>query len=77
MRWSSVLFSPDWKNVPWCSLSIHHLSTDDKLHLMKAIRGAAGARGIFLLYEPTRLVDEDRAAYLDRFMLMNKPCGGY
>jgi hypothetical protein len=25
-----------------------------------------GARGIFLLYEPTRRFDEDRAAYLDR-----------
>lgn len=60
-------------DAAWCSLSIHHLSTDDKLRLMKAIRGATGARGIFLLYEPTRLVDEDRAAYLDRFIRTNKP----
>jgi hypothetical protein len=32
-----------------------------------------GARGIFLLYEPTRRFDEDRAAYLDRFVRTNKP----
>jgi hypothetical protein len=36
-------------------------------------RVPTGARGIFLLYEPTRRFDEDRAAYLDRFMRMNKP----
>ena len=69
----AMMRRPEHADATWCSLSIHHLSTDDKLHLMKAIRGATGARGIFLLYEPTRLVDEDRAAYLDRFMLMNKP----
>jgi Methyltransferase domain len=57
----------------WCSLSIHHLSTHDKLGLMKAIRGATGARGIFLLYEPTRRADEDRTAWLDRFARTNRP----
>jgi hypothetical protein len=36
--------------------------TDDKLHLMKAIRGATGARGIFLLYEPTRRAINGRRA---------------
>jgi hypothetical protein len=64
---------PEHADATWCSLSVHHLSTDDKLRLMKAIRGATGARGIFLLYEPTRRVDEDRAAYLDRFVRTNKP----
>ena len=34
-------------DATWCSLSIHHLLTDDKLRLMKAIRGATGAHGIF------------------------------
>jgi hypothetical protein len=47
--------------------------TEDKLRLMKAIRGATGAGGIFLLYEPTRRADEGRAAFLDRFMQTNKP----
>ena len=36
---------PEHADATWCSLSIHHLSTDDKLHLIKAIRGATGARG--------------------------------
>ena len=69
----AMMRRPEHADAAWCSLSIHHLSTDDKLRLMKAIRGATGARGIFLLYEPTRRVDEDRAAYLDRFMRTNKP----
>jgi ubiquinone/menaquinone biosynthesis C-methylase UbiE len=60
-------------DAAWCSLSIHHLATDDKLRLMTAIRGATGARGIFMLYEPTRRADEDRPAFLDRFMRTNKP----
>lgn len=54
-------------------MQIHHLATNDKLRLMTAIRGATGARGIFMLYEPTRRADEDRAAFLDRFMRIKKP----
>jgi 2-polyprenyl-3-methyl-5-hydroxy-6-metoxy-1,4-benzoquinol methylase len=64
----AMMRRPEHADATWCSLSIHHLSTDDKLRLIRAIRGATGARGIFLLYEPTRRVDEDRAAYLGRFM---------
>ena len=60
-------------DAAWCSLSIHHLSSADKLSLMKAIRGATGARGIFLLYEPTCRDGEDRAAFLARFEQINKP----
>jgi hypothetical protein len=40
---------------------------------MKAIRGATGSGGIFLLYEPTRRAGEDRAAWLDRFVRTNQP----
>jgi hypothetical protein len=69
----AMMRRPEHADAAWCSLSIHHLSTDDKLRLMKAIRGATGACGIFLLYEPIRRVDEDRAGYLDRFMRTNKP----
>jgi SAM-dependent methyltransferase len=60
-------------DAAWCSLSIHHLSTADKLRLMQAIREATGTRGIFLLYEPTRRDDEDRALFLERFLRTNKP----
>ena len=40
---------------------------------MKAIRGATGSRGMFLLYEPTRRDGEDRPAWLDRFERVNQP----
>jgi hypothetical protein len=69
----AMMGRPDHAEAAWCSLSVHHLATDDKLRLMKAIRGATGARGIFLLYEPTRRADEDRAGFLDRFMRTNQP----
>ncbi|HEY2775231.1 MAG TPA: class I SAM-dependent methyltransferase [Candidatus Binatia bacterium] len=69
----AMMGRPQHADAAWCSLSVHHLATDDKLRLMKAIRGATGARGIFLLYEPTRRADEDRAGFLDRFMRTNQP----
>ena len=69
----AMMRRPEHADTAWCSLSIHHLSTQDKLGLMKAIRGAIGTGGIFLLYEPTRRAGEDRAAWLDRFVRTNKP----
>ena len=51
---AAMLRRAEHADAAWCSLSIHHLATEDKLALMKAIRGAVGARGLFLLYEPTR-----------------------
>ena len=69
----AMLRRPEHADAAWCSLSIHHLATDDKRKLMAAIHGATGGRGIFLLYEPTRRADEDRAGFLDRFQRINKP----
>jgi SAM-dependent methyltransferase len=69
----AMLRRPQHADAAWCSLSVHHLSTDDKLRLMKAIRGATGSRGMFLLYEPTRRDGEDRPAWLDRFERVNQP----
>ena len=69
----AMLRRPEHADAAWCSLSIHHLATEDKLALMKAIRGAVGARGLFLLYEPTRRDGEDRPAWLDRFVRVNEP----
>jgi ubiquinone/menaquinone biosynthesis C-methylase UbiE len=60
-------------DAAWCSLSIHHLATGDKRRLMAAIRNAVDSRGVFVLYEPTRLPGEDRAAFLDRFERVNHP----
>jgi hypothetical protein len=59
-------------DAAWCSLSVHHLATADKLKLMKAIRGAIGERGLFMLYEPALLAGEDRPAWLDRFSRTNE-----
>jgi hypothetical protein len=68
----AMLGRPEPADAAWCSLSIHHLSTDDKRRLMTAIRGAVGARGIFMLYEPTLRPGEDRRTYLDRFARVNR-----
>jgi cyclopropane fatty-acyl-phospholipid synthase-like methyltransferase len=68
----AMMRRPEHADAAWCSLSIHHLATADKLTLMKAIRGATGAGGVFMLYEPTRRADEDRPAWLDRFIRTNK-----
>ena len=62
---ASIFSSRTMRSISRCEVT---LSTDDKLRLMKAIRGATGARGIFILYEPTRRVDEDRAAFTDFFV---------
>ena len=62
---------PEPADVSWCSLSIHHLPTEDKLRLLKAVRGATSS--FLMIYEPTRLDGEDRGAYLDRFVHINRP----
>jgi hypothetical protein len=36
----AMLRRPEHADAAWCSLSIHHLATDDKLKLMQAIRRA-------------------------------------
>lgn len=69
----AMMRRPEHADAAWCSLSIHHLATADKLNLMKAIRSAVGARGIFLLHEPTRRAGEDRDAFLSRFRRTNEP----
>jgi SAM-dependent methyltransferase len=69
----AMLRRPEHADAAWCSLSVHHLATNDKLKLMKAIRRATGEYGMFMLYEPARLAGEDRPAWLDRFSRTNKP----
>ena len=64
-------------DAAWCSLSIHHLATDNKLDVLKAIRDALGAGGVFLLYEPTRLDGQDRSEYLERFRQTNHQMWNY
>ena len=62
---------PEPTDVAWCSLSIHHLSTDGKRKLLKAICDAT--RDTLMIYEPTRAEGEDRPSYLERFARVNRP----
>jgi hypothetical protein len=62
---------PEPADAAWCGLSIHHLSTDGKLELLKAIHGSTS--NILLIYEPTLADDEDREGYLARFRHVNRP----
>lgn len=65
----------DPSDVSWCSLSIHHLNTEGKRNLLRALHGST--RKFLMIYEPTRLEGEDRAAYLDRFERINKAAWSY
>ena len=62
---------PEPADAAWCGLSIHHLSTEGKRDLLKAIRGATSA--FLMIYEPTRLDGESRDDYLARFRRVNRP----
>jgi SAM-dependent methyltransferase len=57
---------PEPADAVWCGLSLHHLPTDEKLRLIREVRGVTSDRGVFLIYEPTLSGGEDRKAYLDR-----------
>jgi hypothetical protein len=58
-------------DASWCSLSIHHLPTDEKLRLFRALREAT--RTLLMIYEPTLKEGETRDAYLGRFRRVNRP----
>ena len=62
---------PEPADAGWCGLSIHHLSTEGKLALLKAIRGSTG--GFLMIYEPTLADGETREGYLGRFRRVNRP----
>ncbi len=62
---------PEPADAAWCGLSIHHLSTDGKRDLLRAIRGATST--FSMIYEPTRLEGESRDGYLARFRRVNRP----
>jgi hypothetical protein len=58
-------------DVAWCGLSIHHLDTDGKRELLKAIR--ASTRKFLMLYEPACRDGESRDAFIERFLVTHKP----
>jgi len=67
----AVTRRPGPADVAWCSLSIHHLVTDEKLRLMRALHGSTGS--FLMIYEPTRQDGETREGYLQRFRRVNRP----
>ncbi len=62
---------PEPADAAWCGLSIHHLSTDGKRDLLKAIHGSTSK--MLMIYEPTLADGEDREGYLARFRSVNRP----
>ncbi len=62
---------PEPADAAWCGLSIHHLSTEGKAELLKAIHGSTSK--MLMIYEPTLADGEDREAYLARFRRVNRP----
>jgi SAM-dependent methyltransferase len=62
---------PEAADAAWCGLSIHHLSTEGKAELLKAIHGSTSK--MLMVYEPTLADGEDREAYLQRFRRVNRP----
>jgi len=62
---------PEPTDVAWCSLSLHHLSTDGKRQLLTAICGTT--HDFLMIYEPTLAEGEDREAFLERFRRVNRP----
>lgn len=59
-------------DVIWIGLSLHHLSVADKARFMAKARNALNNGGLFLIYEPTGLEDEDRLGYVKRFEQINE-----
>jgi 2-polyprenyl-3-methyl-5-hydroxy-6-metoxy-1,4-benzoquinol methylase len=49
---------PEPADVAWCGLSIHHLSTEGKLALLKASHGSTSS--FLMIYEPTLADGESR-----------------
>jgi hypothetical protein len=58
-------------DAAWCGLSIHHLSTEGKEELLKAIHGSTSE--MLMIYEPTLADGEERESYLARFRRVNRP----
>ena len=61
---------PEPADMSWIGLSLHHLETAEKIRLMEAIRRAT--KRMLMIYEPARRNDEDRAAFLTRFLATAK-----
>jgi SAM-dependent methyltransferase len=54
-------------DVVWIGMSLHHLRLEGKASMMRHIYRAMRQDGLFLLWEPTLLDQEERRDWLDRF----------
>jgi hypothetical protein len=68
---SALTKRPEPADAAWCGLSIHHLSSEGKLELLKAIHGSTGK--FLMIYEPTLADGETRDEYMERFAKVNRP----
>jgi len=66
---------PEPADAAWCSLSVHHLPTEEKRRLFEAVRGSTA--GFFMIYEPTLERGETRGEYLQRFRRVNQPAWSF
>jgi hypothetical protein len=62
---------PEPADAAWCGLSILHLSTDGKRHLLTAIHDSTST--FLMIYEPTLADGENREGFLERFRRVNRP----
>lgn len=62
---------PEPADAAWCSLSIHHLETEGKLRLLRAIRACTST--MLMIYEPTLQDRETRDEYLERTRRIMRP----
>ena len=66
---------PEPADAAWCSLSIHHLPTEQKRRLFESIRRSTAR--FCMIYEPTLQPDETRDEYLERFRRVNRPAWSF
>jgi SAM-dependent methyltransferase len=66
-RWSDPV------DVVWIGQSLHHLRGAAKLAFMRQVRGILDGRGLFVIWEPTTHVGEDRNGWLRRFVSGTRP----
>lgn len=62
-------------DVVWIGMSLHHLRAPEKLTFMRSVSRILGQDGLFLIWEPTCLDDEDRAGWLRRFLTFRRAWG--
>lgn len=60
----------DWNepvDVVWVGMSLHHLQAAEKQRFVESVYRVLRGAGLFLIWEPTYLIGEDRMGWLNRF----------